>query len=307
MARRSRGRKPATRNRGPARHDPREGEPGEPDLLADITGALEAEHPVAFLGLASALLAALAPASPTPFAPEPDPETPSREEIVEGLFAVDALETSALLTAVAAFSGDELLRRRVHREVARRAHALPRWLAGLERAEPSGRTVEVVHVLRDGDNVLLGARLPGGADLTAVVYIDHNMGTVVKDAYVVPLGVDDLVEQMLAVADDPDTQARDLDPADARIRISEAIEHGAMTYPPLESEDWPACRPLVEWLTAMLPPGGRGEQRPDWDEAAVAALADRFFASSFGAAFDDEDGRHLLDSLLWFRTDYGFG
>ena len=41
------------------------------------------------------------------------------------------------------------------------------------------------HVLGDGDNIMLGARLPGGHELTCVIYIDHNLGTLVKDAFVV--------------------------------------------------------------------------------------------------------------------------
>ena len=85
-------------------------------------------------------------------------------------------------------------------------------------------------------------------ELTAVVYVDHNMGTVVKDAFVVPQPIDELAETMLQVADDPDTEARELAPADARARITEAVESGAMTYPPFETESWPACRPLVEWM-----------------------------------------------------------
>ena len=41
-------------------------------------------------------------------------------------------------------------------------------------------------MLGDGDSLLLGARLPG-YELTAVIYIDHNLGTIVKDAFTVGL------------------------------------------------------------------------------------------------------------------------
>jgi hypothetical protein len=99
-------------------------------------------------------------------------------------------------------------------------------------------------------------------------------------------------------------EARDLDAADARARITEAIKLGAISFPPCESDSWPACRPLVEWLTAMLPEGGSGYQRPEWDDAA---LAERFLAAPSGAGFDDPDHRGLLDSLLWFGTGYGPG
>ena len=65
------------------------------------------------------------------------------------------------------------------------------------------RVVVSTHVLGDGDNVLLGVRL-AGHELTAVVYIDHNVGTVVKDAFPVPGSVTDVVARMREAADDPD-------------------------------------------------------------------------------------------------------
>jgi hypothetical protein len=47
-------------------------------------------------------------------------------------------------------------------------------------------------------------------------YIDHNMGTVVKDAFVVPDDPDGLVADMRRVNDDPGTTFHDIDAADAR-------------------------------------------------------------------------------------------
>ena len=67
------------------------------------------------------------------------------------------------------------------------------------------RAQEMVHVLGDGDNVHLAVRFAGGAELTAVVYIDHNMGTLVKDAFVVPESMAALEALMRAKVDDPDT------------------------------------------------------------------------------------------------------
>ncbi|MGH3752469.1 MAG: DUF6398 domain-containing protein [Pseudonocardiaceae bacterium] len=273
--------------------------------MRDVAAALAEDHPLALLGLVSTLLAALDPGRRSPF--EPEPGTPSREKLVQAFLGVDLPETSALLAAIAGLSGDEILRQRVHRELTTRAHALPRWLADLHRAAAAPRTVEVVHVLGDGDNIVIGVRLPGGPEFTVVVYIDHNMGTLVKDAFVVPEPVGGLVERMLTVAGDPDTQARDIDPAAARARITEAIELGAIRFPPFESDTWPACRPLIEWATAMLPAGGTGYQRPDWDDDAQAALVERFLAAPSGAGFDDADHRGLLDLLLRFGTDYGPG
>lgn len=275
--------------------------------MSDVAAALAADHPLDVLALVSALLAALDQRRRGPFEPEPGSEVPSREELVQTFLGVELPETSALLAGIAVLSGDEMLRRRVQREITERAHALPRWLADLHLAVLTDPVVEVVHVLGDGDNVLVGVRLPGGHELTAVVYIDHNMGTLVKDAFVVPEAVGEVVERMLAVVADPDTEARDLDPADARVRINDAIQLGAITFPPLETDTWPACRPLVEWVVTLLPPGGTGYQRPEWDDESLAELTKRFLASPFGTGFDDAEHRGLLESLLWFGTDYGPG
>ena len=80
-----------------------------------------------------------------------------------------------------------------------------------------------------------------------------------------------------------------------------------MTVPPLETDTWPASRAIVEWLTRRLPAGGVGYQRPEWSERDRQQLADRFFASSFGAPLDDLDHRGLLESVIWFGADYGPG
>jgi hypothetical protein len=64
---------------------------------------------------------------------------------------------------------------------------------------------------------------------------------------------------------------------------------------------------LVEWITRGLPAGGSGYQRPQWDSAALAGLSDQFFASPDGARLDDSDHRGLLESVLWYGTDYGPG
>ena len=84
--------------------------------------------------------------------------------------------------------------------------------------------------------------------------------------------------------------------------IEEAIDHGSRLYPPLTSDSWPMCRPLVEWLLRKLPAGGTVPERKEWSEEETAAIAADFFASRFGAPLDREDERALLESVLWFGT-----
>jgi hypothetical protein len=304
MSKRSR-RSPASKRpqrRDTARRRPPRRE--EPDLVEQIADALDDDDPLSLLGMASTMLAVFDPRTRHPLRPEPD--GPTREEFVESFLGVPLPETSALLAAVAALSGDEVLRRRVAREIVDRAHALPRWLADLSRTAPAPEAVEVTHVLGDGDDVLVAVTLPDGHVITAVVFVEHNLGTIVKDAFVVSGSLDEIVASVgEAGGHDPDLVARPLDPADARARITEAIETGARMFPPYETDTWPSSRALVEWMTAMLPEGGTGYERPEWDDDAVADLTRRFRASPFAADLDDPGD--LLSSLLWFGTDYGPG
>jgi hypothetical protein len=272
----------------------------EPDLIERIADALDADEPLALLELASTMLEVVDARSGNPF--QPDPDRPTREQLLGSLLGAPLTETSALLTAVAALSRDDVLRRRVAREVAERAHALPSWLIELPKAVAASDAVEVTHPLGDADDVLVSVTLPGGHALTAVVLIEHNAGSIVKDAFVVPGPLDDIVA-VVRTGGGPDLTADPLSPADARVRITEAVEWGARTYPPMETETWPACRPLVEWMTALLPDGGTGYEHREWSEAETGDLARRFRASPYAAGVDDPGD--MLSSLLWFGTGYG--
>src|SRR5260370_42222397 len=125
-------------------------------------------------------------------------------ELIESFAEVVLPETTALLAALAELSPDELTRARARRALATRPHPVPDWLSRLGEASVY-RAVESTHVLGDGDNVLLGARLPGH-ELTAIIYIDHNLGTVVKDAFPTPSPVSDVAERPRDAAREPDHQ-----------------------------------------------------------------------------------------------------
>ncbi len=278
---------------------------GEPDLLGEIRRALRSDQPLDLLAPISTLLSVIDPRDRNPFAPEPDIEIPTMDEMVTSFAAIPGVETTALLAMLAGLAPDEVARRRAERLLGRRHDPLPAWLAGLGRAETAA-TNEVVHVLGDAEDVMVEVRLAGGDVLTAVVHIDHNLGSVVRDAFVVPDRLD-VLGRLLGESMDRHMEIRRVDPADARARVTEAIARGAMTVPPYESDTWPMCRPVVEWMVRLLPEGGRSHERPEWSEDETAILAEDFLASSLGRPFDDTDHRDLLDSILWFATGYGPG
>lgn len=304
-------RRRAEKRRRPARRTTRARQhtSAEPDLLADVRCTLADPNPLSLLSMVSTLLCVTDSRHSHPFARHdgPDLAALTREDLVATFLDVAAPETSALLAVIAEMVGDDdVLRARIRRELAVRPKVEPAWLAQLSETS-TYRAVRMHHVLGDGDNIILGVRLAGGDELTCMVYIDHNLGTLVKDGFVVPESIATIVAEFQRVTEDPDTQWDEISLADARSWVDAAIELAAITFPPLETETWPACRALVEWITRGLPDGGTGYQRPQWDSADLARIAEGFFGSPYGARLDDPDHRGLLESLLWYGTDYGSG
>ncbi len=266
-------------------------------------------HPLTLLQFASSLLAVTDPREADPLAQargEP-PTGPDRDELITSFLEVRRAETTALLTAIAELLDDEPSAQRIRRELAGRPHKPPRWLRRLTPIRV-GRAVEMTHILGDGDNVMLDVTTGTDHALTVLVYIDHNMGTLVKDAFVVDAPLSSLqgqFEQM--TGDEPDTHFVDLDLADARARITEAIALGAITYPPFETDTWPGCRPLVEWVVRHLPEGGSGYVRPEWSDEDRDALIERFLDSKHLPPGDVEAAEDLAAVFVWFACDYGPG
>lgn len=284
----------------------RGGASAEPDLMRTVRAAMADPDPLHLLSYVSTLLAAVDPRGKEHPLARPAPDQPSRDDLVAMFADVVAPETTALLAVIAVLTEDEVLRARIRRELATRDAVTPDWLGRLNQPV-AHRAVRMSHVLCDGDNIIVGVRLADGHEATCVVYVDHNLGQLVKDAFVIPESIDVILAHYRSINDDPDTTWEDLSLADARAWIDPAVEMAAMTFPPLETESWPACRPLVEWIARSLPLGGTGYRRPQWNPTQVDRLADRFFSSEQGRGFDDADHRGLLGSVLWFATDYGSG
>src|SRR5262249_56546013 len=135
----------------------------------------------------------------------------------------------------------------------------------------------------------------------AVIYIDRSLGTVVKDGFRAPSAISDVVARLGEAADDPGISYRDIGLAGARARVAEAIEAGAITFPPFETETWPASRLLTEWLLRLLPEGGTGYVRPAWRQAAKRKPATRVSAPTLGNPWVQpvQEGR--------WRSVLGFG
>lgn len=278
-------------------------------MFDTVRRAMTDPDPLQLLDLVSALLATLDPRGRDhPFAQlDRAAALPSREDLVTMFIDVEEPESTVLLTVIGALADDdEILSARIRRALAQRSQAGPQWLEKL--AETSvHRAVRMADALGDGDNIMLGVRLAGSHELTVIAYVDHNFGGLVKDAFVLPQPINSTVDQYERVSDGEDLFWEELSLADARAWFDDAIRVAAMSFPPIETESWPACRALIEWITRRLSDGGSGYQRPLWSPDELAELKEKFFASKWGHPLGSDDFRELLDPLLWYATDYGSG
>ncbi|MCW2851747.1 MAG: hypothetical protein JWM84_1411 [Nocardioides sp.] len=288
-------RRPTIQRREISRAEPDD----ELDTLSQLLKrALYADHPLALLELVSGLMASTLP-RPGAAHQEPKP----LDDLVGSFAAVDLATTTAALHVLAEFVPDELLTARIRRVLQTREQPMPAWLRELAAT----RVVEVYESyeeLDDGRNTIIDVRLDDGSALTAVIYIDHNIGTIVKDAFLLDRPSGEVRERFLEL--EPDVTISAIDPALARAKIERAIQLGAITLPHVESESWPGTRPLVEWLLRLLPDA---VELPDWEpmpDHEQAAILDSFLRSPHGAPYADSEAHlRLLDDLMWFGTGYG--
>lgn len=285
-------------------------------FLADLRDLLTSDHPLDLLFHASTILDAVDPRNDDPFAGRTDRLDDDglppldRAAMVQALSGDGRTETDALLAAIAALGGDEVERRRIGRHLQRTRSDLPGWLADLEGAAVE-RAARITQELGDEEDVVLSVRLSGGHVLTAVVRVDHNAGGIVRDGFVVDRPADAIATIVAEKGPPPDGPApaatwADVDPAEARARITAAIDRGAMTIPRTETDAWPASRPLVEWMCRRAPDTAPPPEPREWSDEEQQAIADRFLTSPLAQGLD-ADAPDLVDSLLWFGCGYGPG
>jgi hypothetical protein len=266
-------------------------------LIDEVRQALDGGQPMDLLGLVSMLILTTSP-QPVMLRRPDEEDPPDLGELVAAFIDVQVPETTALLAALSELvTDDDVLRDRCRREVDARNDTLPHWLAALAQTSVH-QVVRMAHVLGDGDELLLGVRLADGQELTCAVHVDHLEMSEVKDAFFVPEPIDTVIGVAKASNADPDTTFVDLGLADARGRLQNALDQH-LKMPLLEESDtWPSCRALVEWLIQLMPAGGSGVHVPQWDPAQEAEVRGRFFASLVGMPFDDPDHRELLELCI---------
>lgn len=282
-AHRQTNRRPAPHHRPPATQD---------DALRGLTVGLDEPHPLRFLAHVSSLWAALS-------RPAEHRSAPDASEFVQSMIEVPAPQTTAILTVLSAYATDELLERRISRELANRTHGVPSWLATLDQVEVV-RLARQTEPLGDGDQYWFEVAWPDGTALSYAVLVDANWGYALKDILVVPDRIA-APEAIIAQHSTPEEEITfaPITPADARAQVTEAIAHSDMFFPPVETDDWPQGRAMLAWILRMLPEGGAGFPEVDLGEPARERVVADFLASPYGQGLGPE-AASMVDSLVWF-------
>ena len=179
-------------------------------------------------------------------------------DLVDSFIGTDVAETTAALHVIAALTADDLLSARIRRVLPSRRQPVPTLLRDLARVGVRAATF-MGDQLGDGDNVILSVVWPDGPELTVVVYIDHAIGTRVKDVMLVDEPTAEVLQayRELIAAEGLDSGLEPMPLADAWATLEHAMASGEQVdIPWAEDGDWPASRPLVEMLTRSLPSGG---------------------------------------------------
>lgn len=283
------------------------GRPAGPPFLADAREALAEHSPLGLLTLASTLLQAMTPQASDRF-PGSVADRPDATAVFLSFTDPDWPPLNAVALAASVLTADDELSRRLRLLVdPGDVEGAPAWLGDISRITVTG-VWRQSHALGDGDSILIGWAWPGGQAASAVVYIDHNVGTLVKDAFVVDEPLDDLLRSYRSLAD-PDMSLEPIDPAEARARIIAAVAKADVTVPPFESDTWPLCRPLVQWVVGHLPAGGTVPEAEEWSEHARAGLVDHFLETDHSSieGLSPSQVETLAANLVWFACDYGPG
>ncbi len=245
---------------------------------------------------------------------------PMPGEDIEAIFLpgfVDALEDLgtaaglATLRALGAVCARDFARRACAAGDRLAAAGLPEpaWAADLDNTRPTAAALMSEEAFDDGISVLLEFEAPGIEGHTVGIYIDHNMGGLVKDSFLAgPLS--EVRAQLNRTAPNGvGLVIRDLDLAEARARVAAALYMLDHTYDPPVSEDVRPMRAFIDARMRLLPDGL--ELSDDYEEVTPeerdALLAD-FLSSPEGQRWHgDEDAEDVAELAIDFGAGYNHG
>jgi len=185
----------------------------------------------------------------------------------------------------------------------------PPWSDGLGQARPTAAALMSEEAFDDGLSVMVEYSAPGVEPHTLGIYIDHNMGGLVKDVFLAGPLTEVRGKFNRRAPNHVGLAIRDLDLAEARARVEAALYMLDHTYDPPVTEDVRPMRALIEARTRLLPKGF--ELPDDYQEVTPEerdALLAGFLASPEGQRWrGDEDAEDVAALAIDFGADYNHG
>jgi hypothetical protein len=201
---------------------------------------------------------------------------------LEKLGSVDALATLLALSLVApGIHGKRC--RAAARRLAGTGVPQPRWSADIGPAVPTSAALMYDASFDDGVTVLIEFWARGSGPQTLGIYVDHNLGGVVKDAFL----AGPLSHARASISRGP-VGLRELDLDEARTRVEAALETLDQTYDaPVDDDVW-MLRALIDARMRLLPGGFElgsdyAEVLQEEREALLAAVEPRATATPWSS------------------------
>jgi hypothetical protein len=233
---------------------------------------------------------------------------PSFVRALERLGSAEALATLRALSAVGAGVHGERARAAADR-LSGRGLPEPRWAGQLGRVAPVAAELLYEEAFDDGVTVFVEFASPGSDPHTLGIYIDHNMGGLVKDAFIA--GPLDEVRPKLSrrAHNGAGIALRTLDLAEARGRVEAALYMLDHTLDPPVDQDVRLLRALIDSRVRLL--SGGFELPADYTEVSPEKreqLLVDFLGSREGERWQgDEVAEDVVSTAIDFGADYNHG
>lgn len=270
------------------------------DSLIPLIGKALDDHPFALLSLASVMIVEIIEAAPED--PEIEVTTVRGIELLSaGMIESKEPEQIAFGLVLAALSLDKDMPGRVQERVGS-VDAFPAWVSQLDAAQPA-LPWSMNHILGDDQNLFFGVSFGEGLDATAVVYVDHLLGSAVKEVTLTPEPIGQVVQRFVDSMDADEASFDELDPADARATLVAAIEASLALPVEHQTENWPRFRPLVAWLASLLPEDGTVQSQTTTPDSSVEDVVDEFLLAEGQQFTPSQQG--FTELLVDFKTRTG--
>jgi hypothetical protein len=191
----------------------------------------------------------------------------------------------------------------------------PGWAAALGVVDPTVAWLTYDPIHDDGVSVMVGFDGPAGPS-TIGVYVDHNLGGMAKDIFVLPDAINEVLLELQEVDGEPaDVEYREMSLEEAVARCAEALELTDVTLDPPTSEDFDDLRTLVVARLAKLPSGGVVPEESGISDEERDELLAQFLESdeTVGLSGPSRAGNRedvieqLAEYVLAFSLDYVLG